>query len=73
MKPLSYKGLDKVLNLLNEGIPLNGIVDRYGRPLREEALEYFLYHKQHKRYLMKKAENDIHFRTNLAKLRLHLD
>ena len=65
MVKLDFKGVSKVVNLLNNGVELDDIVDSYGRPLCEEANEFFSYHKQAKRMIIKKAQTDIYFRNTL--------
>ena len=65
MIPISYEGIIKVIDLLNSGKKIEDIVDSYGRPIHEDAKEFFLYHKQAKRLLIKKAFNDITFRNYL--------
>jgi hypothetical protein len=67
MKSISYEGISKVINLLNSGLKLEEIVDSYGRPIHEDAKLFFIYHKQAKRLLIKKASNDIIFRNYLEK------
>jgi len=65
MKSISYDGLLTVINLLNSGLKLDDIVDSYGRPINEGDKEFFSYHKQAKRLIIKKAADDEVYRNNL--------
>jgi hypothetical protein len=63
MKEISYKGIIKVIDLLNKELDITNIVDSYGRPIHNDAKEFFSYHKQAKRLLLKKLSYNINFRN----------
>tara|TARA_B110000971_G_scaffold158316_1_gene161697 strand:- start:523 stop:744 length:222 start_codon:yes stop_codon:yes gene_type:complete len=65
MKPICYNGINKVIDLLNNGFKLDDIIDSYGRPIHSDATEFFSYHKQVKRLIIKKAYLDLTYRYNL--------
>ena len=67
MKPICYNGINKVIDLLNNGCKLDDIIDSYGRPLHSDANEFFSYHKQAKRLIIKKAYLDITYRNAIYK------
>ena len=50
MKPISYEGIIKVIDLLNSGKKIEDIVDSYGRPIHEDAKEFFYIINRQKDY-----------------------
>ena len=51
------------MDLLDANVKLSNIIDRYGRPIHPDAQEFFSYHKQAKRLLIKSAVHDINMRN----------
>jgi len=70
MKPLSYMGASKVADLLDAGVPLEQIVDSYGRPIHPDAQEFFSYHCQAKRSAIKAAVENLDVRARLRGLEI---
>jgi len=63
MTPISYEGLPKVEALINSGLRLDQICDRYGRSVHPDADEFLRVHRQAKRLLLKhliQTHNNIH-------------
>ena len=63
MLPFTWKGARKVADLIEARLALADIVDRYGRPVHEDAVEFCSSHKQAKRILIKRAMTDAQILT----------
>ena len=68
MADLSWNGASKVVALLDAGLPLEQIVDRYGRHVHPDAQEFCSSHSQAKRIIIKKAVDDLDVRARLRDL-----
>ena len=55
MKLVRYNGASRVVALINKGHAISDIVDSHGRPVHPDANEFFSYHTQAKRILIKAA------------------
>jgi hypothetical protein len=68
MRTIDYNGASLVMDLLDRGVPLRAIVDRYGRPVHADAEQFMSYHRQAKRMLIQMAERSAELRERLRKL-----
>ena len=70
MKPTSYNGASRVVNLINKGKANSDIVDSHDRPVHPEANEFCSSHAQAKRILIKVAMHDEGLRQRLCEKEL---
>jgi len=58
MLPFTWNGARKVAHLIEAGLDLPDIVDRYGRAVHEDAVDFCSSHIRAKRVLIKTAMTD---------------
>ena len=68
MKKITYNGAAAVIELIDSGVALDQICDRYGRPIHPLAHEFLSYHKQAKRMLLRQAYTNNRIKQQLLSM-----
>ena len=58
MRAMDYTGAAAVVQLIEDGLALGDIVDRYGRAVHPQAKRFMSYHRTAKRFLIRKCKNN---------------